>query len=624
VRRPTQAPGRREQELEVLDGRRGPKDEHAVRFKDLKDVIKDQRIANQRLEQIINNSGLPSLREKLRSVRAFLYDTLTYVDNEVSLAQADAASARAELQALIDAQGVTIVGIQSDVAGNTAAISTEAAARADADTALSGQITTIIADVGDNAAAISAETVARTDADSALANDITSLTATVGVNTADITAEQIARVNADNAIASDITTLQTDLGAAEASITTAANAISTLEGYAAATYTFRVKAGTAGAGIELVAADDPVNGAQSAVRISGDDILLDGSVLTEHIDTDGLTANWLRSQYIEASKVLISGDGNLIPNGDLQIVDDNLHPAGWSASNGGGFTVNTSSANFSTASRYFVAPGISGSWYGEETENVMIPVRGGDQIRVSFDYNVINGPCDLYLQLIIVTNNGSTFLTTLQCDVVNAPAGFTVQKAEKVVTIPGNSSDARYIQKFRFIQKDGRGRMSNFSARLMNGVDLIVDGGISADFLQIDNITLDTDANGDLIVKGGGINTDNIAIDAVTHFSSDSANASTFEAIAFCPVGSDIITVLHFDWTASNSTGSDVECTLVVNGTARNSGKTFVNAGADGSTTVVWSSVSGGSSNHTLTAGVSIGSGSVSATVNGFIMARQR
>ena len=106
---------------------------------------------------------------------------------------------------------------------------------------------------------------------------------------ASVSAESIARASADTALATQITEVETDLDGVTASVTTQATAISTLEGNAAATLAFRVKAGTSGAQIELVAADDPA-GSVSAARIDADEIILTGSVTADLISVTELSA----------------------------------------------------------------------------------------------------------------------------------------------------------------------------------------------------------------------------------------------------------------------------------------------------------------------------------------------
>jgi hypothetical protein len=95
----------------------------------------------------------------------------------------------------------------------SAAVATEALARANADSALSAQVTSLTAAVGANEAAISAESVARANADSALSAQVTSLTARTDDNEADIATEALARTNADSALSSTIESVRAASGA---------------------------------------------------------------------------------------------------------------------------------------------------------------------------------------------------------------------------------------------------------------------------------------------------------------------------------------------------------------------------------------------------------------------------
>ena len=129
-----------------------------------------------------------------------------------------------------------ITTLQSSVGTNAAAIQTEQTARANADSALSTDITSLTTNVNNNAAAISAETTARSNADSALATDITSLNTATSNNAAAISSETTARTNADSAIANDVSTLQTTVSGNTTSISTQATSINGLS----AQYTVKI------------------------------------------------------------------------------------------------------------------------------------------------------------------------------------------------------------------------------------------------------------------------------------------------------------------------------------------------------------------------------------------------
>ena len=104
----------------------------------------------------------------------------------------------------------TVTTLQAKVDNDiTAAISSEATARASADTAISNTVTTLQAKVdNDITAAISSEATARANADGALSTRIDTTQASVGTNTSAIQAEATARVNADGALSTRIDTTQ--------------------------------------------------------------------------------------------------------------------------------------------------------------------------------------------------------------------------------------------------------------------------------------------------------------------------------------------------------------------------------------------------------------------------------
>lgn len=60
------------------------------------------------------------------------------------------------------------------------------------------------------------------------------------------------------------------------------------EGIASAAYGLRVKAGTAGAQLELVALDNPQTGPVSVARVSADNIILDGSITGDHMSLNSV------------------------------------------------------------------------------------------------------------------------------------------------------------------------------------------------------------------------------------------------------------------------------------------------------------------------------------------------
>lgn len=86
------------------------------------------------------------------------------------------------------------------------------------------------------------------------------------------------------------------------------DAIASIDGKLAAGIMMRVKAGTAGAQLELIAANDP-DGATSLARISADDIVLDGTVSVQQMNAevfsaDNIVAGQMSVQHIYVDELL--------------------------------------------------------------------------------------------------------------------------------------------------------------------------------------------------------------------------------------------------------------------------------------------------------------------------------
>lgn len=138
--------------------------------------------------------------------------------------------------------------------------------------------------IAQNSAAITAEQVARADADTALASQISTVTASVNANAAAISTEVTARTAADTALAGQISTVNASVGALSASVTTQAAALADLEGNATASLVLRARAGGATGEIEVVAADNPAGPAVSTVVIRSDRFRFEGD-LAEFLGT---------------------------------------------------------------------------------------------------------------------------------------------------------------------------------------------------------------------------------------------------------------------------------------------------------------------------------------------------
>lgn len=205
-------------------------------------------------ETTLNTLDVPSITQSVKDSRWLntqqdkqaeaTLNTLLYGDKTAKQSSSAIALARTDLTAYVDAglsaEATARTALQAQIqtadSANTAAIQTEATARASADSALTSQVTTLQATVTANnasqTAALQSETTARANADSAeatartaLAARVTTAEGAITTNASAIQSETTARASADSAMASSITTLQSTVSGHTTSIQTNASSI---------------------------------------------------------------------------------------------------------------------------------------------------------------------------------------------------------------------------------------------------------------------------------------------------------------------------------------------------------------------------------------------------------------
>lgn len=286
--------------------------------------------------------------------REVLHQEVALAKQEISADVTDTgaaiAAARLELGALIEGVTATISAEQVTRADEDSALAAQIAsveanfgdlgllteatvadelvAQADATSALTGQLQTLAASLGDvgllSEATVTDELVAQADATGALTGQVQTLAASLGdvglLSEATVAAELVAQAGADTALGGRIDTVESDLNGVQSSVTTQATAISTLESYASATYTIRLNAGGASAGLEIVAADDPVNGPVSAFRFHADAIIFDGTIYGQHIAADSINATHINVSSLSAISATL-GTFQSAPSGERLVIE---------------------------------------------------------------------------------------------------------------------------------------------------------------------------------------------------------------------------------------------------------------------------------------------------------------
>jgi predicted phage tail protein len=150
-------------------------------------------------------SIIGSVNERINTAKDVLNTAIATNTAAITTEQTSRVAADGSLSSRID----TVVASNS---GNAAAIQSEQTARANADGALSTRIDTVVASTASNTAAITSEATARTSADNALSTRIDTVSANTGNNTAAVQTEAAARTAADSALATQINTVAASFG----------------------------------------------------------------------------------------------------------------------------------------------------------------------------------------------------------------------------------------------------------------------------------------------------------------------------------------------------------------------------------------------------------------------------
>lgn len=130
----------------------------------------------------------------------------------------------------------------------------------------------------------------------------TRLSASQGSNTANINDILALGVTNEHAFGTMLTELSVDANGTIAGISNFGTAMADVYGNAAASYAFRVQAGSSGALLELIAADDP-NGPVSLARIEATDIILEGTVTTQMLSADVLVADNITAGKMSVARI---------------------------------------------------------------------------------------------------------------------------------------------------------------------------------------------------------------------------------------------------------------------------------------------------------------------------------
>lgn len=485
---------------------------------------------------------------------------------DIASSIADAKSTANAAVSTGSANSSAITALQSSVGTTNANLTTESSTRASADSALSSRVDALTTTVSGNTSAITAEQTARVDADSALSSRIDTLTATASGNTAAISSEASTRASAVSAVSSRMDTLVSDYKAADSATLASANAYTGSYSYTKAAVDAAIAsasqalttayksadAATLGSAQSYVqnyaysksAADSAIASSTNIVNArlnSGGDVYQSIVSVTSTANAASSTASGTASALSGTWQVQIDAGGRVsglklygtgttsgfIVSADKVLIGDltNLvagpsstgaSAAGWEGalSEDWGLVPENNYWLKSTAvkSRYALKFEQRDTAYGN-----MIPVKPGDSFALSMD-TVSSGavasvyPFSLCLYGYDVSGNNVWWALA-----ASRPAGASGYRA-----VSGSAVIPAGIVAVRIhclISNDdggattGDGRKhyaTNIVVRRMNGAELIVDGAVTANKLNVAELGAITATTGDLYVnkwlriKGGG------------------------------------------------------------------------------------------------------------------------
>ena len=257
-------------------------------------------------------------------------------------------------------------------------------------------------------------------------------------------------------------------GGTSAWVTDQTSAVATLEGYAAASYVLRVGAGGASAGMEIVAADDPVLGPASTITLSA-----------KHIE-------------ILASSIRISDSSNIYPDFDMK--DPLFYSSVKAPTNGAVFQfIPTSATNlgaqFLEIAANAAAKSVETGWFAVEPFTEYL-VSG---IAFLYTSTAGSGTASLLFETGSLAANGT--VTGLTSQVVSAKTDASYVGGVISVETVATAKRARFVM-LRSAGGTSAGGFGNLKVQKKSNATLIGDGSISTKHVDTEGLSADVITTG--------------------------------------------------------------------------------------------------------------------------------
>ena len=329
------------------------------------------------------------------------------------------------------------------------------------------------------------------DAQRALSGSLTQFQTQVGQSNASFTQQIGALSQAQQSTAAQLQQVQAAVGSTSASAGTLATAVAELQGAAQAGYLIRAQAGGAVSFIDLIAADGSGGRPTSIVHISGDQILLDGSVSMSKLAITGTRTLVHDPEYRNLNSWFGSPPVTVVTTSNLDF---------W-----GGSRVMSMTAEANVRSRLISAK---------------VPVEPRQTVRADVPINSTGGGRQGSIRLMFYATSGQSMGSATAT--VTSP---TSTSSSQIVSVEADVPAGCNFMALEYFTPSASGtasiRFGYPRLRILDAYNLIVSGGMVADYITTRDIAalngrFSSLAAANLTVGNAEIDTLQIAGNAVT------------------------------------------------------------------------------------------------------------
>jgi len=263
------------------------------------------------------------------------------------------------------------------------------------------------------------------------------------------------------------------------------------------------------------------------------DLIVDGTITADQIEGNTITANKIATGTLtSASGVFGSISAGDIDTGTLNAANVTIS-GGDVTINSSGITINGSSSSINLGSGAFTVSAAGVMTATGATISGAITATSGS---FTGSLNSATG----------------TFTGALSGGTISIGSGNSIFKADSNGIYLGNAtfgSAPFRVTPAGALTATNANITGDIVANNLNISSATVTGTLSASNIQIDNVTIDTDGSGNLIIKSGGVDTTQIADNAVNNDKIDSisANKITADQLDSARINTNTLNVKHFD-----------------------------------------------------------------------------